>query len=154
MQFPDLLPLEEHTMAEISYESEGISYALDEKEQERLTEWIHKVAAHENKGIQAITFVFCSDDYLHRMNVEHLQHDTLTDVITFPYSKNPIEGDIFISIDRIEENAATFGVSFEEELRRVMIHGVLHICGYKDKTKKDKALMTQKENEALGLLQP
>ena len=81
------------------------------------------------------------------MNVEHLDHDTLTDIITFPYNNDPIEGDIFISIDRVKDNAQDFKTTFENELHRVMIHGILHLCGYKDKTEEEEAFMRQKEDE-------
>lgn len=119
----------------------------------RLRPWIEQVIARESCILQTVSFIFCSDDYLYDLNVQYLSHDTLTDVITFPYLKPPhIEGDIFISADRIRDNAGEFGVSFEQELHRVMIHGILHLCGYSDKTDADKAAMTQKEDEALGLL--
>lgn len=119
----------------------------------RLRQWIEQVIARESCILQTVSFIFCSDDYLYDLNVQYLSHDTLTDVITFPYLKPPhIEGDIFISADRIRDNAGEFGVSFEQELHRVMIHGILHLCGYSDKTDADKAAMTQKEDEALGLL--
>lgn len=118
----------------------------------RLRQWIEQVIARESCILQTVSFIFCSDDYLYDLNVQYLSHDTLTDVITFPYLKPPhIEGDIFISADRIRDNAGEFGVSFEQELHRVMIHGILHLCGYSDKTDADKAAMTQKEDEALGV---
>ena len=85
-----------------------------------------------------LSYIFCSDAYLHNINVEYLNHDTLTDIITFPYLSPPeIEGDIFISVDRIRENAQTFQVTFEQELHRVIIHGVLHLCGQGDKTEEE-----------------
>jgi probable rRNA maturation factor len=113
--------------------------------------WINRVAESELKRIGAVSYIFCSDDYLVKMNVEYLDHDTLTDIITFPYSTAPIEGDIFISIDRVRDNAKDFNVPFEQELRRVIIHGVLHLCGYGDKTDADAAIMRQKEDAALAL---
>ena len=92
-------------------------------------------------------FNFCSDESLSKINKEFLNHDTLTDVITFDYSTlNEISGEIFISIDRVRENASEFQQSFEQELKRVMIHGLLHLCGYSDKTAEDKVLMSDKEN--------
>ncbi len=94
-----------------------------------------------------ITFVFCSDDYLLKLNKDYLQHDYFTDIITFDYcEKNIISGDIFISIDRIKENARQYNVTFENELQRVMIHGVLHLVGYKDKSEEEKKIMREKEN--------
>src|SRR6186997_3358551 len=104
--------------------------------------WISAVILSEDKKEGEINYIFCDDDYLHKMNVEYLQHDTLTDIISFDYSVgNEINGDIFISIERVVENAKDFHVSFEEELRRVIIHGVLHYCGYKDKSVEDEQLM-------------
>ncbi len=114
--------------------------------------WIEKVVALEKKRIGGISYIFCSDDYLHKLNVEYLNHDTLTDILTFPYSRSPLEGDIFISIDRVRDNANDLNVSFENELHRVLIHGVLHLCGYLDETDEDEAIMRRKEDEALLLL--
>ncbi len=126
---------------------------FDLPHQEALMHWIRRVVRQESGVLYAVSFVFCSDEYLHQLNVEYLDHDTLTDVITFPYLDPPqVEGDIFISIDRVRDNATTYGVSFEQELHRVMIHGILHLCGYSDKTPGEKAQMTQKEDEALALL--
>jgi probable rRNA maturation factor len=116
-----------------------------------LSIWIEKVVLQEGKKLGAVTYIFCSDDYLHRINLEHLDHDTLTDIITFPYNRNPIEGDIFISIDRVRDNAADFNVSFEDELHRVIIHGILHLCGYLDETDEQEAEMRRKEDECLKM---
>jgi len=119
----------------------------------RLRQWVEEVIARESCILHAVSFIYCSDDYLYQLNVEYLDHDTLTDVITFPYVQPPhVEGDIFISADRVRENALEFGISFEQELRRVMIHGVLHLCGYTDNNPEEKDAMTRKENEALALL--
>ncbi len=105
---------------------------------------------NERKKQGEINFIFCSDDYLLDMNKQYLQHDYFTDVITFDYSENNIlSGDVFISIDRIKENAGEYKVPFEQELQRVMIHGVLHLAGYNDKTDEEKKEMTDKENEYL-----
>jgi rRNA maturation RNase YbeY len=118
-----------------------------------LRRWIEKVILHEKATLNFVNYIFCDDAYLLKLNQEYLQHDTLTDIITFPYHDPPtVEGDVFISIDRIHDNAHQFGVSFEQELHRVMIHGVLHLCGYEDKDAAAKALMTEKEDAALGLL--
>ncbi|HMQ46823.1 MAG TPA: rRNA maturation RNase YbeY [Saprospiraceae bacterium] len=119
---------------------------------EKTTRWIEDIIAREKRQLQQLTYIFCSDEYLHQINLEYLQHDDLTDIITFPYSQPPyIEGDIFISIERVKENAATYQTSFEQELRRVMIHGVLHLCGYPDKTEAEAATMRKKEEEALQI---
>lgn len=116
-------------------------------------EWILKTIGNEDGEAGEINFIFCTDDYLHSMNVQYLQHDTLTDIITFDYFEETgnISGDIFISIDRVGENALELNLSFAEELNRVIIHGVLHLLGYKDKEPADEALMRQKENYYLTL---
>lgn len=114
------------------------------------TNWITAVIKSEDKSEGEINYIFCTDDYLLNINIQYLNHDTLTDIISFDYSVgNLLKGDIFISIDRVVENAADFDVSFDEELKRVMIHGVLHYCGYKDKSTKDEALMRLKEEEKM-----
>ncbi|MBC8755387.1 rRNA maturation RNase YbeY [Kordia sp. YSTF-M3] len=118
----------------------------------KIEEWIRKVIASENKREGEINYIFCNDAYLHKLNVEFLQHDTLTDIISFDNTVgNELHGDIFISIELVKENAKDFVVSFDEELRRVMIHGVLHYCGYNDKTEADQAVMTAKEDEKLSM---
>jgi rRNA maturation RNase YbeY len=109
--------------------------------------WIEQCVEKESKISGDICFIFCNDTYLLKLNQEYLKHDYFTDVITFDYSDDIIvSGDIFISVDRIADNAKQFGVSFDYELLRVIIHGVLHLCGYKDKSKKDKIQMTSKED--------
>jgi probable rRNA maturation factor len=114
--------------------------------------WISNVIESENKEEGEINYIFCDDDYLLDINLKYLNHDTLTDIISFDYSEDDlISGDIFISIQRVEDNASLFNVSFTEELKRVMIHGVLHYCGYKDKTQSDEVLMRQKEDEKIKL---
>ena len=113
-------------------------------------EWIQKVVADNGFEIGEINYVFCDDNYLHKLNVEFLNHDTLTDIISFDNTLGKlISGDIFISIERVDENAKDFKVSFENELHRVMIHGVLHYMGYKDKSDDDKIKMRNAENQAL-----
>lgn len=115
-----------------------------------ITHWILQVCKDENKALTFITFIFCSDEYLHQINVDYLQHDNYTDVITFPYAAADfIEGDIFISIDRVKDNANLFQSTFQNELYRVMIHGVFHLCGYLDKTEDQKKAMRAKEDAAL-----
>lgn len=118
-----------------------------------LETWVEMIIS--NKGFEPgeINFIFCDDKYLHRLNVEFLQHDTLTDVISFDNSLGKlISGDIFISVERVQDNASDFNVTFEEELHRVMIHGILHFLGFKDKTPEDEKLMRQEENTALSFL--
>lgn len=114
--------------------------------------WVSKVVASESKELGEINYIFCDDSYLLKINQDYLNHDTYTDIISFDYSEgNIISGDIFISVERVKDNAQDFGVSFEEELKRVMAHGVLHYCGYKDKTEADQKLMRQKENEKIKM---
>ena len=115
--------------------------------------WLTNVAEAEGTQLFNINYIFCSDVYLHRVNVEYLNHDTLTDVITFPYSQppQPIESDIFISVDRCRANPKIYGNSFNTEIHRVMVHGLLHLLGYNDKTKKQKAEMSAKEDYYLSL---
>ena len=107
---------------------------------------------NENKKEGELSFVFCSDEYLLKMNIDYLNHNFYTDVITFDYTEGDvISGDVFISIERIKDNAKIFKTSFENELQRVMIHGVLHLIGYKDKTEDEKKEMRQKENKYLNV---
>ncbi|WP_035676762.1 rRNA maturation RNase YbeY [Flavobacterium limnosediminis] len=114
--------------------------------------WISRVIDSENKEAGEISYIFCDDEYLHKINVEYLNHDDLTDIISFDYSEgNLLQGDIFISIERVKDNAQDFGVSFEDELKRVIIHGVLHYCGYKDKSEADEKVMRSKEDEKVLL---
>ncbi|GIZ08045.1 rRNA maturation RNase YbeY [Flavobacterium sp. UMI-01] len=114
--------------------------------------WLSGVIESEKKKEGEINYVFCDDDYLHKINMEYLNHDTLTDIISFDYSLgNELHGDIFISVERVQDNANDFNVSFEEELKRVMVHGVLHYCGYKDKTEQDEVLMRSKEEEKMKM---
>lgn len=116
------------------------------------TEWFNLVADSEGFKIGDLNYVFLSDEELLDINRKYLEHDFYTDIITFDYTVDGIlNGDIFISIDRVRENAVTYEVSFEEELRRVMIHGVLHLAGYKDSSKEDKEEMRRKENEKLRM---
>lgn len=108
--------------------------------------WLSAVISKEDYNEGEISIVFCDDEFLHKLNVEFLDHDTLTDVISFDYSMGKeIHGEIFISIERVQENAKEFDQPFETELSRVMVHGVLHYCGYKDKSASDESLMRIKE---------
>lgn len=134
----------------ISFNSEN-TFNIDNEE--HLSEWLEQVILSEDKKLGEINFVFCNDDYLHKMNVEFLNHDTLTDIISFDYTVGKIiQGDVFISTERVADNALDFKVTFEEELHRVMVHGILHYCGYKDKTEADANIMRSKENHYLQLL--
>ena len=128
----------------IEFFSEEINFELTHSES--VSKWLKSVAEEEKMELRHIVFIFCSDNYLHQMNVTYLKHDSLTDVITFPYATDVIEGDIFISIDRVEYNAQKLKIDFKTELHRVMVHGVLHLCGYTDKTKEKTLEMRAKEN--------
>ena len=117
------------------------------------TNWIKSIAQQYNKKIGEIAYIFCSDDYILKINNEYLQHDYYTDIITFDYSeKNIISGDIFISLDTVKSNAEKYNQPFETELCRVIIHGILHLCGQADKSPEERAEMTRKENLALEML--
>ena len=108
--------------------------------------WLSSIILNEDYSEGEISIVFCNDDYLHKLNMEFLNHDTLTDVISFDYSiGNQVHGEIFISVDRVKENATEFNQTFQTELSRVMAHGILHFCGYKDKTGSESSLMRTKE---------
>jgi len=116
------------------------------------SEWISKIINSEIKKEGEINYIFCNDDYLLEINKQYLKHDTLTDIISFDYSVgNELHGDIFISIERVRENSLDFNVDFQDELKRVMAHGVLHYCGYKDKNIDDKKLMRLKEEEKMKM---
>ena len=114
--------------------------------------WIEAIIESEDFTEGEINYIFCDDEYLHKINVEYLDHDTLTDIISFDYTiGNLVSGDIFISVERVIENAKEYEVSFETELLRVMAHGVLHYCGFKDKSEEDAKIMRQKENEKMTM---
>jgi len=134
----------------ITFNSET-SFTL--KNQNKLVKWIGDVVSSEGFQVGEINYIFCDDSYLNKINQEFLNHDTFTDVISFDYTLGKeVGGDIFISIERVLENAEKFNEVFENELHRVMIHGILHFIGYKDKTKKDKTLMRTKEDEKIFIL--
>lgn len=130
------------------------NYELDfelEHEEDYKT-WLSSIIFSHQKSLGDISFIFCNDEYLHRINLEYLKHDTLTDIISFDYSDGSIiSGDIFISIERVKENATTYNVSFKTELLRVLSHGILHFLGFKDKTKEDVLQMRSKEEESIAL---
>jgi len=135
----------------IYFFSEGINFELQEKLKRK--RWLKTIATKDGFIIKELNYVFCSDEYLYQMNLEYLNHDTYTDIITFDNSEKELDiiGDVFISIDRIRENAKTHNQKVEDELNRVLVHGLLHLMGYKDKTKEESALMRQKEEESINL---
>ncbi len=119
----------------------------------KLQKWISETIISEGYELGELLYIFCDDEYLHKLNIEYLNHDTLTDVISFDYNIGKIiNGEIYISVERVAENAIDFKTDFENELHRVMIHGVLHFCGYKDKSDTEERIMRQKEEECLRRL--
>lgn len=139
-------------MAGINYFSQKPRFKL--KNPVKTSTWIRKVIKKEGKSLRSLNYVFCTDEYLREMNIQFLKHRTYTDIITFNYnpSKTEIEGEIYISVDRVRENAETFQTDFPTELNRVIIHGVLHLLGFNDKTKAEKTAMREKEDACLSLL--
>lgn len=135
----------------INFSNDNIVFNLKQKTKLKL--WIASVVKKEKREIATLNYSFTSDESLLKINIDYLKHNTYTDIITFNYNEGKkIAGDILISIDRVKENAKKFDVNFEDELHRVMIHGVLHLCGYKDKSTADSELMRRKENHSLKLL--
>lgn len=129
-------------MISFNYETD-----LELDNEETLANWVSEMIVEEGLSEGEINYIFCDDAYLLNLNIQFLEHDTLTDIISFDYTLGKlISGDVYISVERVRENAATFKVSFEEELRRVMIHGILHYCGYKDKSEEEITVMRAKEN--------
>ena len=117
----------------------------------KVSNWIKTITEKYNKRVGDVSYIFCSDEKILSINKEYLKHDYFTDIITFDYSANDtISGDIFISLDTVKSNATQFKVPFENEFLRVMIHGILHLCGLSDNTKKQKELMRNSENQALS----
>jgi len=134
-------------MISFNYELE---FQLENEEQ--YSSWISNVISSENKKEGDINYIFCDDEYILEINKQYLDHDYYTDIISFDYSVgNELHGDIFVSIERVRENAIEFEVAFDEELKRVLAHGVLHYCGYKDKTEEEELLMRSKEDEKIKM---
>lgn len=134
-------------MISFNYETD---FVLDNET--NFSNWLSEVISSELKNEGEINYIFCDDDYLLEINQQYLDHDTLTDIISFDYSVgNELHGDIFISVERVRDNATDYNVSFEDELKRVMVHGLLHYCGYKDKSESDERLMREKEEEKMKM---
>nr|WP_199003244.1 rRNA maturation RNase YbeY [Flavobacterium sp. ASV13] len=134
-------------MINFNYETE---FSLDNEQ--AFADWLSAVIVSENKNEGEINYIFCDDEYLHKINVEYLNHDTLTDIISFDYTVgNELNGDIFVSVERVEDNAKDFNVSFIDELKRVLAHGILHYCGYKDKSDSEAEIMRSKEDEKIAM---
>lgn len=138
-------------MGEINFFKEDV--AVDLRKLKRFKNWIVQIAKNYKQDINSINYVFCSDKFLHQINLDYLNHDTLTDIITFDLRESDkelsIEADIFISIERISENSKELNQEFNQELGRVIIHGLLHLIGFKDKTKEEKKIMRVEEDKAL-----
>jgi len=140
--------LSENFIGVLLYQEESVP---ELPEEHVVTAWVQRVLTQELKKLHRLQFVFLNDSSLLKINQDHLQHDTLTDIITFPYETNPIDAEIFISIDRVRENATTYGVPIQQEILRVMAHGLLHLCGWNDKTQSESLLMRKRENACLDL---
>ena len=137
----------------ITYDKEHSKIKMPKIKKRNVSAWIKKVAELHGKKVGDLSYLFCSDDHILEVNREYLQHDYYTDIITFDYSEdNVVSGDLFISVDRVAENAQINKVDFMNEFNRVIVHGVLHLCGYKDKSEEDEKLMRSKENEMLQVL--
>lgn len=133
----------------IRFFSEDVKFNL--KDKLKIKRWVKNIIIQQEAKLGDINIIFCSDEYLLDVNKKHLNHDYYTDIITFDYNANTINGDLFISIDRVFENADNENVSRETEILRVIIHGILHLLGFNDKTKKEKQIIREKENESLKL---
>lgn len=137
----------------INFFEENVEFNLSNRFKRK--QWLKRIAKEELAKIGELNYIFCSDEYLHKLNVTYLNHDTYTDIITFDNSdkKNTIEGDVFISIDRIRENAYRLGQSEERELSRVICHGLFHLLGYNDKSEEESSLMRNKEEVSIQLFE-
>lgn len=143
MQFPKL-PVAEQPEPGIAFHFEEVEFDLPDPAV--LSSWLESIAQNEGKEVLGLDIVFCSDEYLRDINVQYLQHDYYTDIITFPFTEGALHGDIFISSERVADNAQTLDTSFIQELCRVMAHGVLHLAGYGDKSPEEQKNMRAKED--------
>lgn len=139
-------------MPAINFFSEKIRFKLSNSK--KTASWIKSVIKNEKCVLNSLNYIFCSDEYLKEINAQYLGHNTYTDIVTFNYnpSKGELEGEIYISVDRVRDNAKTFKSDFQSEMHRVIIHGVLHLIGFNDKSKREKAVMREKEDTYLSLL--
>jgi rRNA maturation RNase YbeY len=151
MHFPEIPGHAAETSVSFFFEDTA---EFDFGDEAALADWLVGLAAAEKIPFHELSVIFCSDERLREINVEFLQHDYYTDIITFPYSDNAVHGDLFLSVERIADNAAQLNVTFRQELCRVLAHGVLHLCGYGDKTPEETIRMREKENQYLLLLPP
>jgi len=150
MQFPEFS--DDEPEVPVSFHFEEVAFDLPDEQ--KLTDWLLGVAESEGKDFVEVNYIFCSDERLREMNVEFLDHDYYTDVITFPYAEDAVHGDVFISSERVADNAQSLGVAFEHELCRVLVHGVLHLAGYLDKTEEAEKVMREREDFYLKRIFP
>ena len=146
MHFPD----PEHAPATIAFHLNDQAVSLPD--QHLLHTWLTAIAEAEGKSIQSLEYIFCNDEALLQINRQYLGHDTLTDIITFPFAQNPIEAEIYISAERVRENASFYDEPAANEFCRVIVHGLLHMCGFRDTSEEEKAVMREKEDYYLGIL--
>lgn len=140
------------SVSNISFNIVEVSFAFSSES--KVIKWLEQIADDHSAEIKGLSYIFCDDEYLLNINKEYLDHDYYTDIITFPYQQGQtLESDIFISIDRVAENASNYNVDFETELRRVIAHGILHLLGYKDKTTEEQEEMKAQEDKCLSLWQ-
>lgn len=136
----------------IRFFTEDVEFAVPFPQKTR--KWLKVVAEAEGTSVAELNYIFCSDEYLHQINVEYLDHDTYTDIITFDNSEDEntgLAGDIFVSVERVTDNARSLGIPFVDELARVLVHGILHLCGYKDKSDEEEKAMRERESHYLLL---
>jgi probable rRNA maturation factor len=152
VQFPDLFFEEETPLHPVNLYAEDVDIPDGLPDEAALSVWLAQMAEREGKRLLEASYIFCSDEHLLQVNIDYLQHDYYTDIITFQNTDNVIHGDMYISVDRVKDNATQIGVPFLNELLRVMAHGALHLAGYGDKTSADATLMRTKEDEYVGML--
>ena len=145
------MPFETQEEPQIQFHNTNIQFQL--ADETLYLQWVEQILEVEKHKHTHINYIFCDDAYLLEKNQEYLDHDTLTDIITFEYSASPISGDIFISVERVKENAQERNIAFEKELSRVMAHGILHLCGYGDKKEDEVLIMRAKEEDCIQLLE-
>jgi len=133
----------------ILFHYENIDFQIEHEQ--KFIDWILEICTSHGLKPECINYIFADDAYVLEINREHLEHDFLTDIITFPISKDPLCIDIYISVDRVKENGTTYKVSFDNELKRVMAHGILHVAGFGDKTEEEAIQMRQEEEKAIAL---
>lgn len=150
MQFPDFFE-EETDLQPVNVFAEDVEIPDFLPTEDALAGWLDQMATREGRPLVSVSYIFCSDEYLLKVNIDYLQHDYYTDIITFQTSEGAIHGDMYISLDRVQDNAQQLGTSYRDELLRVMAHGALHLAGYGDKSPEEATIMRQKEEEYLAV---